>query len=253
MPSHFYNCRTFISIPATTASEKSSGAREHQNQARERGLAGGELVAVVQLPINLSHTWQSSALPLPGRITFKDQVQKLSKENYSLIKETETRFPCSRLLVKKDQHKQRWWIDTWQINISHSLAHISKIFTKCTPPQTSLPGKYMKSAPPSTIYLNVNMWNLLHPSPIYLNSPPPFPPLQLASDHCGYPTTDDWPSAHGIIVMMMHHTAKHTSFCCKHCHGIVVNQILCAPVCRYAKAPWSKEIPGKIVQRKPSV
>ena len=31
-------------------------AREHQNQARERGLAGGELVAVVQLPINLSHT-----------------------------------------------------------------------------------------------------------------------------------------------------------------------------------------------------
>ena len=190
MPSHFYNCRTFISIPATTASEKSSGAREHQNQARERGLAGGELVAVVQLPINLSHTWQSSALPLPGRITFKDQVQKLSKENYSLIKETETHFPCSRLLVKKDQHKQRWWIDTWQINISHSLAHISKIFTKCTPPQTSLPGKYMKSAPPSTIYLNVNMWNLLHPSPIYLNSPsPPFPaptvslwPLRLPHD-----------------------------------------------------------------------
>ena len=41
LPQHLPPCTTFIWIPATTASEKSSGAREHQNQAMERVKAGG--------------------------------------------------------------------------------------------------------------------------------------------------------------------------------------------------------------------
>ena len=92
-----------------------------------------------------------------------------------------------------------------------------------------------KHAPPSLP--SVNICNL-HPAlPFTWIAPPPFPPLQLASDHCGYPTTDDWPSAHGIILMPMHRTAKHTG---TGMYGIV-KQILC-PVCPPVCKPRHSEV-----------